>query len=273
MKLLTGQVSKLFGISKDTLRHYDKIGLLKPDVNKSNGYRYYSEAHLEQLTLILSSKDLGISLSDIKYTIDTENIHEYKKLVNKQEQLIAEQIEILKVKQSHLIKFDAVLEEIIDYENEYDFSKLQIKDIDLILYGVHIDKALENNNAHTYIDLVNENLLLTDNALDYIQYIAKEDGSIYENEEYMFIREYEENKELINRYINKGVALDKISLNGKFVKSKFYGKMNEVKDYIKLLNNYFNKNLSSDIFISFDFYMPKKHRNEEYFIEILLNVK
>lgn len=34
MKLSIGQVSKLFDISKDTLRHYDKIGLLKPEVNE-----------------------------------------------------------------------------------------------------------------------------------------------------------------------------------------------------------------------------------------------
>lgn len=47
MKLLTGQVSKIFNISKDTLRYYDKMGLLKPEINKSNGYRYYSQEHID----------------------------------------------------------------------------------------------------------------------------------------------------------------------------------------------------------------------------------
>ena len=37
MKLSIGEVARLFNISKDTLRYYDKIGILKPEVNKENG--------------------------------------------------------------------------------------------------------------------------------------------------------------------------------------------------------------------------------------------
>ncbi len=53
MKLSIGEVARLFNISKDTLRYYDKIGILKPEVNKENGYRFYDIRHLEQLGLIL----------------------------------------------------------------------------------------------------------------------------------------------------------------------------------------------------------------------------
>ncbi|MFH5916607.1 MerR family DNA-binding transcriptional regulator, partial [Clostridium perfringens] len=34
MKLSIGEVARLFNISKDTLRYYDKIGILKPEINK-----------------------------------------------------------------------------------------------------------------------------------------------------------------------------------------------------------------------------------------------
>ena len=34
-----GQVSKMFNMSHDTLRYYDKIGLVKPSIRKENGYR------------------------------------------------------------------------------------------------------------------------------------------------------------------------------------------------------------------------------------------
>ena len=71
MKFSIGQVSKLFEISKDTLRHYDKIGVLKPEVNETNGYRYYYEEDLEKLGLILETKYLGIPLSEIKKTIES----------------------------------------------------------------------------------------------------------------------------------------------------------------------------------------------------------
>lgn len=46
LKFSIGQVSKLFEISKDTLRYYDKIGILKLEVNETNGYRYYYEEDL-----------------------------------------------------------------------------------------------------------------------------------------------------------------------------------------------------------------------------------
>ena len=47
--LRIGQVCKLYGISLDTLRHYDKIGLLKPLVTEPSGYRYY---YIEQLDIL-----------------------------------------------------------------------------------------------------------------------------------------------------------------------------------------------------------------------------
>ena len=41
--LTIGQMTKLNNITEQTLRLYDKIGLLKPHIiNKENGYRYYS---------------------------------------------------------------------------------------------------------------------------------------------------------------------------------------------------------------------------------------
>ena len=102
LKFSIGQVSKLFEISKDTLRHYDKIGILKPEVDKNNGYRYYYEGDLEKLGLILETKYLGIPLAEIKETIESEDLKEYKNLVEKQEQSIIKQIEELKIKQKHL---------------------------------------------------------------------------------------------------------------------------------------------------------------------------
>jgi DNA-binding transcriptional MerR regulator len=39
-------LSKLTGLSVQTLHHYDRIGLLKPSVRLSNSYRLYSEADL-----------------------------------------------------------------------------------------------------------------------------------------------------------------------------------------------------------------------------------
>ena len=59
-------LSKLTGISVQTLHHYDRIELLKPSLRLSNGYRLYSEQDLLKLQQIIALKFFGFKLSQIK---------------------------------------------------------------------------------------------------------------------------------------------------------------------------------------------------------------
>ena len=45
----TGEFAKLCNTTKETLFHYDKIGILKPKFIKRNGYRYYSAENAPRL--------------------------------------------------------------------------------------------------------------------------------------------------------------------------------------------------------------------------------
>ena len=66
-----GMFSKINRITTKTLRHYDEIGLLKPEqVDKFTGYRYYTTEQLPKLHQILALKQIGLSLQDIKEIID-----------------------------------------------------------------------------------------------------------------------------------------------------------------------------------------------------------
>ncbi|WP_026958561.1 MerR family transcriptional regulator [Aliagarivorans taiwanensis] len=60
-----GQLSKLFDVSVDTLRHYEKLGLLKPEVVKESGYRYYSNRQIWRLSTIRRFRALDVSLEEI----------------------------------------------------------------------------------------------------------------------------------------------------------------------------------------------------------------
>ena len=66
------QVAKMSGVTARTLRHYDDIGLLKPDHVGGNGYRYYEEPQLLRLQQILVLRELGLGLADIAEAIDSE---------------------------------------------------------------------------------------------------------------------------------------------------------------------------------------------------------
>lgn len=64
--LKIGDFSKLCRVSIRMLRHYDEIGLLKPEeIDSFTGYRYYSEEQLATIGRITALKDMGFGLSAI----------------------------------------------------------------------------------------------------------------------------------------------------------------------------------------------------------------
>ena len=65
-----GELSALSHVSIRTLRHYDKLGLLKPARVTEAGYRQYDEAALQRLHTILLFRELEFPLSDIKRILD-----------------------------------------------------------------------------------------------------------------------------------------------------------------------------------------------------------
>jgi len=67
-----GSFAKATGISVDTLRYYEKIGLLKPEHRLASGYRSYGEHNLQTAQFILSAKQLGFSLESIKGLLDIQ---------------------------------------------------------------------------------------------------------------------------------------------------------------------------------------------------------
>ena len=61
-----GEVSKLFHISVGILRHYDKMGLLKPEyTDQETGYRYYGIRQFECLNTIRYLRLLDMPLEEI----------------------------------------------------------------------------------------------------------------------------------------------------------------------------------------------------------------
>jgi two-component system chemotaxis response regulator CheY len=66
-----GTLSRIVGISTDTLRYYDEIGLLKPAyVSGETGYRYYLDDQAATLVRIMELKRYGFSLGEIKSILE-----------------------------------------------------------------------------------------------------------------------------------------------------------------------------------------------------------
>ena len=69
--LRIGDFSRLAQVSVKTLRHYGRLGLLKPAwIDRYTGYRYYELDQLPRLNRILALKDLGFSLEQIAQVLN-----------------------------------------------------------------------------------------------------------------------------------------------------------------------------------------------------------
>lgn len=60
------QFAQMCGVSRQTLIYYDREGIFSPQVVGENGYRYYSHLQYDELETILTMRDLGAPLAEIR---------------------------------------------------------------------------------------------------------------------------------------------------------------------------------------------------------------
>lgn len=63
--LRSGELARRAGVSSDTLRHYERKGLLARPRRSANGYREYSAADLDRVRLVRGSLRIGFTLDEI----------------------------------------------------------------------------------------------------------------------------------------------------------------------------------------------------------------
>lgn len=72
MMLTISQLAQQFGLSRSTLLHYDRIGLLCPSYRTYSNYRLYNAAEIERLAQICKYRRAGLSLERIATILDSE---------------------------------------------------------------------------------------------------------------------------------------------------------------------------------------------------------
>jgi DNA-binding transcriptional MerR regulator len=61
----SGELARVAGVSPDTLRHYERSGLLEPPRRLANGYRVYPPEALDRVLLIQRGVAIGFTLSEL----------------------------------------------------------------------------------------------------------------------------------------------------------------------------------------------------------------
>lgn len=94
-----GEVAKMYHVSVGTLRHYEEVGLLRPEyTDPATGYRYYSVRQFERLTNIRYLRALGLPLKEITEYLQNRNVETIEKKLEAQQELIRQkQRELMRI--------------------------------------------------------------------------------------------------------------------------------------------------------------------------------
>ncbi|CAG7615692.1 MerR family transcriptional regulator [Paenibacillus allorhizosphaerae] len=92
-KWKVGDLAKLTGLTVRTLRFYDQIGLFSPSDQTESGHRLYNESDISRLQQILSLKELGLSLEEVKSVLAGEQYSPLE-IVTLQMERIKEQMKL-----------------------------------------------------------------------------------------------------------------------------------------------------------------------------------
>ncbi len=85
-----GQLAKRADVAIDTVRYYERNGLLQPSGRLASGYRHYGEIELKRLRFIRRAKVLGFSLEDIRGLLTLSDEHDVAKIKTKAQAKLAD---------------------------------------------------------------------------------------------------------------------------------------------------------------------------------------
>lgn len=161
-----GEVSRMFGISMGTLRHYEQMGLLTPEyIDEETGYRYYGARQLEVMNTIRYMRALDISLQQIAEFLNNRDIEIMEEKLLKQKEIIRHkqyELELISNKLDHRI------EQLKDAVNS-ELNKIRIKKMP----EVRIVLLKTSLKPETYLDLEYDIRKLVENQRDTLVFLGK----------------------------------------------------------------------------------------------------
>jgi DNA-binding transcriptional MerR regulator len=71
--LHSGELAKATGVSPDTIRHYEKVGVIPRASRSESGYRLYPENMVERVLVVQRALRIGFSLSELAEVLKTRD--------------------------------------------------------------------------------------------------------------------------------------------------------------------------------------------------------
>lgn len=120
-----GQVAKFLGVSRDTLKFYEKKELLNPKQSSENGYRKYNHLDIYDITTVNFYREIDIEIKKIQELRKSKSIEGIQSLLEEKEQEVLEKIEYNKLllKKIQIVKEDC--EKIKKYLGVYEVKEMK----------------------------------------------------------------------------------------------------------------------------------------------------
>lgn len=160
-----GEVSKICNISKKTLRFYDKIGIISPDlISEENNYRFYSRETLLFIPVIKYFKQMGFRLEEMKGFLEGNTYTAYEKgFQEKLEELKQEEKRIHVAHISVKDWYELIME--ADCVVENNATEVSVKYMDALTtcyleqeFGGNYMEAIINIDWTNYLEEIGQNV-------------------------------------------------------------------------------------------------------------------
>lgn len=173
-KYKINEVASFFKISRQTLIYYDNIGLFKPKfVDSETSYRYYGEEQFSNLRFILTLKEAGFSLKEIREYTKSRSPEESLDYLEEKKRLV--DLKIKKMIESKL-KIDRKISEIKNMMKKDDVEPQMIYIESMEAIVIQIEKPCDYlKYDKTFSDLMEIREELGIQGDDYFLRISKED--------------------------------------------------------------------------------------------------
>lgn len=95
------EISKLYGVGVDSLRYYERLGVLRPK-RDVNGYRLYSLKDIYKLNIIRDLRQMGFSMRQIKRYLEDRTVDSTIRLLAREKALLQEQRRQIRAREAAL---------------------------------------------------------------------------------------------------------------------------------------------------------------------------
>jgi DNA-binding transcriptional MerR regulator len=119
-----GEVAGFLDITPDTIRFYEKEGIIRPKKNPLNGYREYSFEDITRLSDILFYRNVDFSIGDIRQIVNGISSEDMLTMIREKEQDIKKTLAFYRKLLIKMQTWEKLHQEALDYENKYEIRPM-----------------------------------------------------------------------------------------------------------------------------------------------------